>query len=81
MFWAGGYTGTLPALKVVKPIPGLDNLYHLTFEDNNVYRTILAIFDDAVMVTDAPPHQSKLVLQYVQQKFNRTVTHLLVRCI
>jgi len=76
--YAGPYSGTLPALKVIKPIPSLPNLYHLTFEDNTVYRTILAIFDDAVMVTDAPPHQSKLVIHYVQETFNRSVTHLLV---
>ena len=30
------------------------------------------------MVTDAPAHQSKLIIQYVQGTFNRSVTHLLV---
>ena len=79
MLWYGPPTGSLPALKVVKPIPSLKNLYHLTFEDNPSYRTILDIFDDAVIVTDAPAHQSKLVIQYVRERFNRTVTHLLVR--
>lgn len=78
MFWAGGYLGTLPAIKAIKPVPGLDNLHHLTFEDTDVYRTIVAIFDDAVMVTDAPAHQSKLVIQYIKETFNRSVTHLLV---
>ena len=79
MLWYGPYVGELPTLKVIKPIPSLSNLYHLTFEDNPSYRTVLAIFDDAVMVTDAPAHQSKLIIQYVRDTFNRTVTHLLVR--
>jgi hypothetical protein len=77
-FYPGPYSGTLPALTVIKPISSLPNLYHLTFEDNTIYRTTLAIFDDAVMVTDAPPYQSKLVIQYVQETFSRSVTHLLV---
>ncbi|KAK5163002.1 uncharacterized protein LTR77_011057 [Saxophila tyrrhenica] len=77
-FYAGPYSGTLPALKVVKPIDSLPNLYHLTFKDNTVYRTVVAVFDDAIMVTDAPPQQSHLVIQWVQETFNRSVTHLLV---
>lgn len=77
-FYAGPYSGTLPSLQVIKPIDSLPNLYHLTFEDNNVYRTVVAVFDDAIMVTDAPPQQSLLVIQWVLEKFNRPVTHLLV---
>lgn len=77
-FYAGPYSGTLPNLTVIKPIDSLPNIYHLTFEDNTVYRTIVAVFDDAIMVTDAPPQQSLLVIQWVRQTFNRPVTHLLV---
>ena len=78
MLWYGPPSGTLPTLKVIKPIPSLPNLYHVTFEDNVSYRTVLAVFDDAIMVTDAPAHQSKLIIQYVEETFNRSVTHLLV---
>ena len=78
MLWYGAYPGTLAELVVINPIPELPNLYHLTFADDVSYRTVLAIFDDAVMVTDAPAHQSKLVIQYIQETFNRNVTHLLV---
>ena len=77
-FYAGPYSGTLPKLNVIKPIDSLPNLYHLTFEDNTIYRTVVAVFDDAIMVTDAPPQQSLLVIQWVQETFNRTPTHLLV---
>jgi len=78
MLWYGAYPDTLPNLTIVNPIPSLPNLYHLTFADDVSYTTTLAIFDDAIMVTDAPAHQSKLVIQYVQETFNRSVTHLLV---
>jgi hypothetical protein len=77
-FYAGPYAGTLPNLTVIKPIESLPNLYHLTFEDDTIYRTVVAVFDDAIMVTDAPPSQSRLVIQWVQETFNRSVTHLLV---
>ena len=81
MLWYGNYTGTLPNLTVINPIPSLKNLYHLTFDDSPLYTTTMAVFDDAIMVTDAPAHQSKLVIQYVQETFNRSVTHLLVSSI
>ena len=77
-FYAGPYSRTLSKLKVIKPIESLPNLYHLTFEDNTVYRTIVAVFDDAIMVADAPPQQSLLVIQWVRETFNRSPTHLLV---
>ncbi len=78
MLWYGAYPGTLPNLPVVNPISNLPNLYRLTFADDVSYMTTLANFDDAILVTDAPAHQSKLVIQYVQETFNRSVTHLLV---
>ena len=78
MLWYGAYPGTLSKLQAINPISSLPNLYHLTFADDVSYTTTLAIFDDAIMVTDAPAHQSKLIIQYVQGTFNRSVTHLLV---
>ena len=77
-FYAGPYAGKLSNMTVIKPIPSLPNLWHLTFNDNTVYRTTVAVFDDAIMVTDAPPQQSLLVIEWVKEKFNRPVTHLLV---
>lgn len=61
-----------------KPVPELPGLYHLSFNDAPGYATTIAVMDNAIMVVDAPAHQSKLVIQYVQQTFNRNVTHLLV---
>lgn len=78
MLWYGEYPGKLSNISVVNPIPSLNNLYHLKFLDMPTYTTTIAVFDDAIMVTDAPAHQSKLVIEYIQETFNRPVTHLLV---
>ena len=79
MLWYGGYAGSLDNLTVIQPVPGLSKLHHLTFNDAPGYRTVVAEFDDAVMVVDAPAHQSKLTIQWVQETLKRNVTHLLVR--
>ena len=79
MLWYGAYPENLPNLESINPIPSLSDLYHLTFKDYVSYITTLAIFEDAIIVTDAPAHQSKLVIEYVQETFIRNVTHLLVR--
>lgn len=61
------------------PVPELPGLIHLVFVDSPTYTTTIANMEDAVMVTDAPPHQSKLVIQWVQENLKKNVTHLLVR--
>jgi hypothetical protein len=78
MLWYGGYAGSLENLTVIHPVPQLPKLHHLTFNDAPAYRGLIAEFDDAVMVVDSPPHQSKLTIQWVQQTLHRNVTHLLV---
>jgi hypothetical protein len=78
MLWYGGYAGTLKNLTVIHPVPGLPKLHHLTFNDATAYRALIAEFDDAVMVVDSPPHQSKLTIEWVRETLHRNVTHLLV---
>ena len=78
MLWYGGYAGSLENVTVIHPVPQLPKLHHLTFNGAQFYRGLIAEFDDAVMVVDSPPHQSKLTIQWVQQTLHRNVTHLLV---
>ncbi len=70
MLWTGGYTGALVKLIITKSVPSMANMYHLLFSD--------ADFGDAVMITDAPPHQSKLVIQWINDTLKKLPTHLLV---
>jgi hypothetical protein len=79
MVWYGPFQDTLANLTVTQPVAQLPNLYHLVFA-GSIYTCTVGIFDDAVLVTDAPPHQSKLVIQWVKQHLRRNVTHLLVGC-
>lgn len=78
MLWAGGYTGKLSNVNVIYPVPELPGLIYLVFVDAPIYTTTIANMEDVVMVTDAPPHQSKLVIQWVQENLKKNVTHLLV---
>lgn len=63
---------------MTSPVPELPGLIHLVFVDAPGYTTTIANMEDAVMVTDAPAHQSKLVIQCVQENLKKNVTHLLV---
>lgn len=78
MLWYGGYPGSLNNITVTYPVPELPGLIHLLFNDAPAYTTTIAAMEDAVMVTDAPPHQSKLVIHWVEENLKRSVTHLLV---
>ena len=78
LLWYGGYLGSLKNVTVSYPVPELPGLIHLQFNDAPGYTTTVAHMEDAVMVTDAPPHQSKLVIQWVKEHLNKSVTHLLV---
>lgn len=77
MVWYGPYEDTLANLTVTKPVPQLSNIYHLAFA-GSIYTCTVGVFKDAVLVTDAAPHQSKLVIQWIKQYLHRDVTHLLV---
>ena len=77
LIWYGPYSGSLDGLNVTKPVPELPNLYNLAFA-GSVYACTVGVFDDAIIVTDAAPHQSKLVIQWIEQTFHRKPTHLLV---
>lgn len=60
------------------PISGLPGLIHLVFNDAPTYTTTIANMENVVMVTDSPPHQSKLVIEWVRKNLKKKVTHLLV---
>ncbi|KAI9851247.1 MAG: hypothetical protein M1838_004166 [Thelocarpon superellum] len=77
LLWAGGYAGNLSRLTVTKPVPDLP-LSLLTFDDAPDYTTLVGDFSDGVMVVDSPPHQSLLVIQWVQENIGKPITHLLV---
>lgn len=60
------------------PVPELPGLIYLAIS-GSVHTTTVANMEDVVMVTDAPPHQSKVVIQWVRENLKKNVTHVLVR--
>ncbi len=78
MLWTGPCTDTLANLVVTEPLSSLPNLYHLLFSDSPAYICVVADFGSAVMVIDAPPHQSKLVIQWIRETLHKIPTHLLL---
>lgn len=79
MLWGGAYSGTFANLSAVNPIAGLPNLWYITVLDAPIYKQWVMEFEDAVIVSDSPPHQNALVLEWVKTKLNKKVTHLWVR--
>ena len=78
LLWYGGYLGNLKNVTVTYPVKDMPQLIHLVFNDSPGYTTLIANLEDAVMVVDAPPHQSKLVIQWIKDNLNKSPTHLLV---
>jgi hypothetical protein len=78
ILYNGEYQGTLANLSATHPVPSLPNLWALSFLDSPAYSQLVLEFDDAVIVTDAPPHQSHLVIQWIGETLGKNVTHIWV---
>ncbi|KIW71547.1 hypothetical protein PV04_03701 [Phialophora macrospora] len=78
LIYSGFYTGSLGAINATQPIPALPNAHHIIFTDADLYKQWVLVFEDAIFVTDAPAHQSELLIRWVRTNFGRPVTHVLV---
>ncbi|KAH7265979.1 hypothetical protein NW759_008042 [Fusarium solani] len=74
--WTGQYTGTFANLKATQPWKDLPGVWLLTVTDAPSYRQLILELGNNVVVLDAPPHQSLLVLRWVRERLNKTVTHV-----
>ncbi|KAF5018931.1 hypothetical protein F66182_9073 [Fusarium sp. NRRL 66182] len=76
--WPGAYRGTLETLDAgavrveEQDIPGLWVLRMI------MSQAVIELEDDVVIVLDAPPHQSKLVIEWVRQRLGKEITHVWV---
>ncbi|RSL82340.1 hypothetical protein CDV31_016945 [Fusarium ambrosium] len=73
--WTGPYTGTYEALEesAVQPFQDVPGLWILNMD---MRQAVIELEDGSVIVLDAPPHQSKLVIEWVQRKLDKNVTHI-----
>ncbi|RSL96332.1 hypothetical protein CDV31_013510 [Fusarium ambrosium] len=74
--WIGPYTATLDTLTATQPFPDLPGVWDLSRDDPLGRRQLVLEVGDAVVVLDAPPHQSHLVIQWVRQTLGKSVTHV-----
>ncbi len=78
LIWGGEYTGTLANLSATNPEPTLPNVWFLQFKDSPFYAQIVMEFEGGVIVGDAPPHQTQLVIQWINTTLKKPITHIWV---
>ncbi|KAH7355636.1 hypothetical protein BKA66DRAFT_430002 [Pyrenochaeta sp. MPI-SDFR-AT-0127] len=76
--WAGAYTGSLKFLNVTHPADDLPGAHHLVFLNNTNFAQLILEFKESVIVFEAPPHQSELVIQWVKENLKKPISHLWV---
>lgn len=76
--WGGAYQGSLANLSATNPLPDMPQVWFLNFADGDGYQQVVIELENAVLVVDSPPHQSLLVLQWVQEALGKEVTHVWV---
>ncbi|KAH6952441.1 hypothetical protein BKA56DRAFT_663714 [Ilyonectria sp. MPI-CAGE-AT-0026] len=74
--WNGPYVGTLSNISAINPYPDLPGVWLVVVEDAPLYRQMVLELDDSVIVLDAPPHQSILIIQWALKTLGKPVTHV-----
>ncbi|KAH6949740.1 hypothetical protein BKA56DRAFT_506653, partial [Ilyonectria sp. MPI-CAGE-AT-0026] len=75
--WAGPYTHTFADLEAATTQP-FEDIPGLWIMSLTMRQAVVELEDGSVIVLDAPPHQSKLVLQWVRERLGKNVTHVWV---
>ncbi|KAL2681191.1 hypothetical protein Neosp_008798 [[Neocosmospora] mangrovei] len=74
--WNGPYGGTLSNVSASNPYPDLPGVWIVVVEDAPLYRQMVLELNDSVIVLDAPPHQSHLIMQWTLKTLGKAVTHV-----
>ena len=78
MIWAGELTAR--NMSGSNPVADLPQLWNLLSNDTDLpYAQLVMEFEDGVIVADAPPHQSRLIIQWVEDNLKKPITHLWVK--
>ncbi|KAM5344605.1 hypothetical protein ACJ41O_013140 [Fusarium nematophilum] len=70
------YTGTFANLTATRPWQDLPGVWHVAVADAPTYSQMVLEIGSNVIVLDAPPHQSLLVIRWVRETLGKTVTHI-----
>ncbi|KAL0930640.1 metallo-beta-lactamase superfamily protein [Colletotrichum truncatum] len=77
--WPGAYTGTSESIAAAasRPFEDLPGLWVISPEGPLALRqAVVELEDGSVIVLDAPPHQSKLVMEWAQTTLGKNITHV-----
>ncbi|KAF5026951.1 hypothetical protein F66182_981 [Fusarium sp. NRRL 66182] len=72
----GEYTGTFANFTATQRWKDLPGAWHVAVTDAPSYSQLILEVGDNVIVLDAPPHQSRLVMRWVREKLGKSVTHI-----
>ena len=73
--WGGPFPYNVSDLVIEYPIPSIQAIKSVWIGYAD-YVQFLIEFDEGFVVTDAPPHRSKIILEWVRQNSNKTITHV-----
>lgn len=77
MLWSGLDNTTVHDLKVSVPVNGLPTVYWMVLKDDYLgVKQMVIEFESEVIVGDAPPDWSNLVLEWIKENINKPVTYL-----
>jgi hypothetical protein len=76
--WPGLYQGTYGAASATLPAADLPGAHRLEFMDGPVMAQLVLEFEESVIVFEAPPHQTKLVIQWVKETLDKPISHVYV---
>ncbi|KAK6216994.1 hypothetical protein QIS74_07108 [Colletotrichum tabaci] len=75
--WLGPFAMTAANISASQPLPELPGLWYLQIGNARpTYRQVVLVLEDSVIVMDSPPHQSLLVLEWIEQTIGRKVIHV-----
>ncbi|KXH33025.1 hypothetical protein CSIM01_05160 [Colletotrichum simmondsii] len=77
--WPGAYTGTKESIaaSISQPLQDLPGFWTISpGGDLGMRQGLVELEDGSVIVLDAPPHQSKLVIEWVQSNLGKNITHV-----
>jgi hypothetical protein len=77
-FWGGEYTGTYQNVSVTQPVEELPGVHWLLVRDSPNLQQLVLEFEDSLIVFEAPPHQTDLVIRWVNETLGKPITHLWV---
>lgn len=76
--WNGQYAGTFENVTAVNPWADLPGVWLVTVTNAPGVRQLVIEVGNSVVVLDAPPHQSLLIIQWVRERLGKSVTHIWV---